>query len=59
MRITLSPRDSARWLAGDPGAERVEESVLEWAAGQEITEPVVVALDNGQVAFAFTLGGDV
>jgi hypothetical protein len=58
MRITLSPRDSERWLAGTD-TERVEESVFEWAAAQQITEPVVVALDTGEVAFVFALEGDV
>jgi hypothetical protein len=58
VRLTLTPEQSQRWAAGGYAAWRLEEDYLEMAAAQHITEPVVVALDNGQVAFAFYLGGD-
>ena len=56
MRITLTSEQSQVWEEGGWAAWRVEEDVLEWADAQQITEPVVVALDNGAVAFAFMLG---
>jgi len=59
MRLTLSPTDSARWESGGHDQWQVEEVVLEWADSHDIREPIVVALDNGQVAFAFSVGGDV
>ena len=55
MRITLSPTDSARWLSGDPETSQVEDAYLALAVAQGITEPVVVALADGTVAFAFTV----
>jgi hypothetical protein len=59
MRLTLSPEQSQRWASGDPEAWQVEEEILTWADAQQITEPVVVVTATGQVAFAFTVGGDV
>jgi hypothetical protein len=58
MRITLTPEQSACWLTGGEAAWRLEEDYLEMATAQGIAEPVVVALDTGEVAFAFSLGGD-
>ena len=55
MRITLSQTDSMRWASGPDAAWQVEESVLAWATTHQVAEPVVVVLDTGQVAFAFTV----
>ena len=55
MRITLSAADSARWASSPEDAYAVEEIVLKWAVDTYVTEPVVVALIGGQVAFAFTV----
>ena len=57
MRITLTPEQSARWATGGEAAWRLEEDYLEMAEAQGIAEPVVVTLDTGEVAFAFTVGG--
>jgi hypothetical protein len=57
MRLTLSPEQSELWAAGGHAAWRLEEDYLEMAMAARITEPVVVALADGQVAFAFYLGG--
>ena len=59
MRIILTPEQSACWAQGGYSAWRLEEDYLEMAEAQEITEPVVVTLANGRVAFAFCVGGDV
>jgi hypothetical protein len=53
----LSATDSQRWASSPEDAWQVEEAVLTWAVGQHVTEPVVVALADGQTAFAFCLGG--
>jgi hypothetical protein len=58
MRIILTPEQSRRWEAGGHDAWRLEEDYLAMAEAQHITEAIVVALDNGRVAFAFTVGGE-
>ena len=56
MTITLTSEQSALYEEGGWAAWRIEETVIEDLDRQNITEPVVVTLDDGSVAFAITAG---
>lgn len=52
MTIRFTPEQSATWEAGGRAAYILEETLLEALEREGITEPVVVELDTGAVAFA-------
>jgi len=56
MTITLAPAQSALYEEGGWSAWRIEETVIEDLDRQNITEPVVVPLDTGEILFAVTMG---
>ena len=58
MTIILSPEETARWEEGGWLSLEIQETVLEDIERQHITEPVVMTLANGTVAFGVT-GGEV
>lgn len=56
--VTLTAADEPHVVVLGDVAEAMQQYVADMAADAHgITEPVVVALDTGQVAFAFTVGG--
>jgi hypothetical protein len=56
MHITLSTRDSARWVSGGPERALVEAAVRAWGQDHAAGEPVTVALHDGRPAFAWPVG---
>jgi hypothetical protein len=57
MMYQLSSQQSAQWIEGNWLAYEIEETVLEDLDRAGISEPVVVTLDTGVVAFAVTAKG--
>ena len=51
MTLQLSPAQSALWLEGAWASYRIEEDVIEQLDRDNITDLVIVILDNGTVAF--------
>ena len=56
MTITLTPEQSALYEEGGFSSWRIEEDIIELLDREGITEQVVVALDDGSIAFAITAG---
>jgi len=54
--ITLTSEQSARWEEGAWSSWRIEEDILEDVIRHNITEPVIVHLDTGEVLFAISQG---
>jgi len=56
MTIILTPEQSALYEEGGWSSYRIEETILEDLDRQNITEPVIVTLDDGQILFAVSKG---
>jgi hypothetical protein len=56
MTITLTPEQSALYEEGGFSSWRIEEDIVELLDREGITEQVIVALDDGSIAFAITAG---
>ena len=56
MTIPLAPEQRALYEEEGWSAWRIEETVIEDLDRQNITEPVVVTLDTGEILFAVTMG---
>lgn len=54
--IILTPEQSALYEEGGWQSYRIEEDILEDLIRQDITEPVVVMLDTGEVVCAIAQG---
>jgi len=56
MTIILTPEQSALYEEGGWSSYRIEETIIEDLDRQNITEPVIVTLDDGQILFAVSKG---